>query len=47
MNFRGPQGPNRPVGQILGRYRILERSGRAEWVWSTAPMMRGWIGILL
>src|SRR2546428_1215676 len=27
MNFRGPQGPNRPVGQTVSHYRILRRIG--------------------
>jgi len=27
MSFRGPEGPNRLVGQILGHYRILEQIG--------------------
>src|ERR1700694_4161244 len=27
MNFRGPQGPNRPVGQTVSHYRILRKIG--------------------
>src|SRR6266702_4860465 len=27
MNFRGPQGPNRPIGQTISHYRILRRIG--------------------
>src|SRR6266436_1470710 len=27
MSFRGPQGPNRLVGQTISHYRIVERLG--------------------
>src|ERR1700757_4472297 len=27
MNFHGPQGPNRPVGQTVSHYRILSKIG--------------------
>jgi eukaryotic-like serine/threonine-protein kinase len=27
MNFRGPQGPNRPVGQTISYYRVIEKLG--------------------
>jgi serine/threonine protein kinase len=27
MSFRGPQGPNGPVGQTVSHYRILRKIG--------------------